>query len=77
MLCLKKNAYTINLQFVQEAIMETNPQHVNLEPEHADLFKRFLKEIQLWCRTGKEPKTGSQDINYCLALQENDCFSTT
>ncbi len=40
------------------------------EPRHADLFKRFLREIQLWCRTGKEPKTGSQDLNYYLDLQE-------
>lgn len=37
---------------------------------HADLFQRFLKEIQLWCRTGKEPRSGDQDMKYYLDLQE-------
>lgn len=37
---------------------------------HTELFKRFLMELQLWCRTGKEPKSGSQDIKYYLQLQE-------
>lgn len=50
--------------------MDANSRYVNSEPQHADLFKRFLKEIQLWSRTGREPKTGSQDINYYLDLQE-------
>lgn len=50
--------------------MDTNIRNANAEPPHADLFKRFVKEVQLWCRTGKEPKSGSQDITYYLDLQE-------
>lgn len=50
--------------------MDMNSQHMTSEPRHAALFKLFLKEIQLWCRTGREPKTGSQDVKYYLDLQE-------
>lgn len=43
---------------------------MNANAPHTDLFKRFLKEMQLWCLTGKEPKSGSQDMKYHLDLQE-------
>ncbi len=48
---------------------------MNSNTPHTDLFKRFIKEIQLWYRTGKEPKSGSQDMKYALQLQEKQMKS--
>lgn len=51
--------------------MNTNTHSDNVRESHKNLFKVFLKEVQLWSKTGKEPKNGNHDLNYYLELQEN------
>lgn len=38
--------------------------------EHEVMFRKFCLELQNWCRTGKEPGAGNQDMKYYLDLQE-------
>lgn len=38
--------------------------------EYEGIFQKFRLGLQNWCRTGKEPKAGDQDIKYYLDLQE-------
>lgn len=42
----------------------------NAEYKHGELFRKFCLGLQNWCRTGKEPSAGDQDIKYYLDLQE-------
>lgn len=50
--------------------MNTNTPDCSEQTPHANLFARFIKELQLWCRTGKEPAGADQDMRYYLDLQE-------
>ena len=38
--------------------------------KYQNLFKKFQTGLQLWCRTGKEPEAGNEDVRYYLDLQE-------
>lgn len=42
----------------------------NAEDQYNELFQKFRMGIQSWCRSGKEPRVGSQDMKYYLDLQE-------
>ncbi len=42
----------------------------NAGHEHDAIFRKFCLELQNWCRTGKEPEVGNQDMKYYLDLQE-------
>lgn len=37
---------------------------------HEGIFQKFRLGLQNWCRTGKEPSAGNQDMKYYLDLQE-------
>lgn len=40
------------------------------EGKYEGLFHKFRLGLQSWCRTGKEPTVGNQDMKYYLDLQE-------
>ena len=38
--------------------------------DYTGMFEWFRHELEDWCRTGKEPRDGNQDVKYYLDLQE-------
>lgn len=42
----------------------------NISNNYDSLFQKFRLGLQNWCRTGKEPSAGDQDMKYYLDLQE-------
>lgn len=42
----------------------------NAEHEYSGIFRKFRLQLENWCRTGKEPGAGNQDMKYYLDLQE-------
>ncbi len=43
----------------------------NAGDQYEGIFQKFRLGLQSWCRTGKEPEAGNQDVKYYLQLQEN------